>query len=81
MNNKVVRALFKSPYGVAAAVTTAALTPTALAAKTPTGEIQTALQDQTVEAQPEKTMEQEVAEITTPKLYFDKEMKIGRAHV
>ena len=74
IDNKVVRALFKSPYGVAAAVTTAALTPTALMAKTPTGERQTAIQDQTVETQPEQSIEQQIIEATKPKLYFDKEL-------
>lgn len=74
IDNKVVRALFKSPYGVAAAVTTAALTPTALMAKTPTGEMQTAIQDQAVETQPEQSIEQQIVEATTPKLYFDKEL-------
>lgn len=74
IDNKVVRALFKSPYGVAAAVTTAALTPTALMAKTPTGERQTAIQDQAVETQPEQSIEQQIVEATTPKLYFDKEL-------
>ena len=53
INNKVVRALFKSPYGAAAAVTAAALTPTALMAKTPSPiqDTQTAMQDQAVEGQ------------------------------
>jgi len=74
IDNKVVRALFKSPYGVAAAVTTAALTPTALMAKTPTGERQTAIQDQAVETQPEQSIEQQIIEATKPKLYFDKEL-------
>ena len=68
-----------SRFGKPAAVGTGFLTAmtAALSAKekpTATQETQTALQDQTVEAQPEKTIEQEVAEITTPKLYFDKEM-------
>ena len=74
IDNKVVRALFKSPYGVAAAVTTAALTPTALMAKTPTGERQTAIQDQTTETQPEQSIEQQIMEATKPKLYFDKDL-------
>ena len=74
INNKVVRALFKSPYGAAAAVTVGALTPTALMAKTPTGEMQTAIQDQAVETQPEQSIEQQIVEATTPKLYFDKDL-------
>ena len=43
-------------------------------AKTPTGERQTAIQDQAVETQPEQSIEQQIVEATTPKLYFDKEL-------
>jgi len=43
-------------------------------AKTPTGEMQTAMQDQTAETQPEQSIEQQIAEATKPKLYFDKDL-------
>jgi AraC-like DNA-binding protein len=43
-------------------------------AKTPTGEMQTAMQDQTAETQPEQSIEQQIVEATKPKLYFDKDL-------
>ena len=51
-----------------------ALSPSAAEAKTPTGEMQTAIQDQTAETQPEQSIEQQIAEATKPKLYFDKDL-------
>ncbi len=71
INNPIVRALFKSPYGAAAAVTAAALTPTALMAK-PTEERLTAMEDQ----QQPQTLEQQIIEQTAPQLKFDKELQV-----
>ena len=51
-----------------------ALSPSAVQAKTPTGEMQTAIQDQAVETQPEQSIEQQIVEATKPKLYFDKDL-------